>query len=308
MKYIVQSTAVWDTIYLPGSKTAMNAPGGAGFYALCGMKVWEDDVLIVTGTGADYIINYRDWYQSNGLSINGLMSKDPYAPRTIVRYALDGERTETPCFGHEHYRNIEATPNEIEPYLKDVSGVYVFKNTAPAYWNGMLHLKKELHFPLMWEVAVDAAVPEQREMVRTIAECTDVFSINRTEALTMFATDDLSVAAERLAGWEIPLIYLRLGSEGVCLIGDGRQVFVPSIPDIKVVDSTGGGNSSSGGAMIGYCRGYSLEEIGAMGNVSASFCIGQWGGPARFDDVLRAEAERRKALALSLCRKDRYEE
>ena len=59
MKYIVQSTAVWDTIRFPGNDTPMDAPGGAGFYAMTGMKIWEDDIGIVTGAGEDYLEQFR---------------------------------------------------------------------------------------------------------------------------------------------------------------------------------------------------------------------------------------------------------
>ena len=53
--------------------------------------------------------------------------------------------------------------------------------------------------------------------------------------------------------------------------------------------------------MIGYCRGCSLEEIGAMGNVSASFIIEQWGVPKLFDETLHKEAEMRKKALLEMC-------
>ncbi len=299
MKYIVQSTAVIDSIYLPGCERPMIAMGGAGFYALCGMKVWEDDITIVTGTGMDYLEEFNSWYRVNNISTEGLLVKDPQVPRTIVEYSSDGERVETPYYGSDHYQKTEATPTEIEPFLKGAGGVYIFKNTAPAYWNKMLEYKEELGFVLMWEVAADATVPEQRDAVRAIAEKTDVFSLNRTEALTMLDTDDISSAAKILATWDIPLVYLRLGRNGVLLLRGEENLFVPSVPELKVVDHTGGGNSSSGAALVGYCRGYSLGEIGAMGNVSASFCIGQWGAPNRFDEALRIEANRRKELVLS---------
>ena len=123
----------------------------------------------------------------------------------------------------------------------------------------------------MWEIAADAAEAGSCSRVREIAEQVDIFSINRTEALHLTQAHTPEEAVQALLRWQVPLIYLRLGSRGVCLLQNGRSVFVPSVPDLEVVDSTGGGNSSSGGALIGFCRGCSLEEIGAMGNVSSSF-------------------------------------
>lgn len=293
MKYIVQSTAVWDTITVPGDDRSFDAPGGAGFYALAGMKVWEDDVLIVTGTGADYLPVFGDWYHRNALSTEGLFTKDQNTPRTVVRYDEDGERVEEPYFGAAHYKKIEATPEEIEPFCRDCVGMYVFKNLDPAYWEGMLALKAKYGFSILWEIAADAAIPENLSAIRSIVEQVEMFSINLTEARSMFAVKEVAELVRGFSEWSIPLIYLRMGSKGVCVIRNGIPVIVPSVPDARVVDATGGGNSSTGGAFIGFCRGCKPEEIGAMGNVAASFCIEQWGVPRSFDDALRAEAKRR---------------
>lgn len=307
MKYLVQSTAVWDKISLPGKETEIEAPGGAGFYALAGMKVWEDDVGLVTGVGGDYLTKFSRWYEENGLPTEGLLVKDPHSPQTVVRYLPDGERTEEPVFGADHYRKIEAIPSEIAPFCREAAGVYVFKNLSPAYWEEFLPLKRKYGFQLMWEIAADAAVRENLGPVRRLAEQAEVFSLNGTEALRLTQAGSVREAAALLQRWEVPLVYLRLGSRGVCLLQNGRSVFVPSVPGLQVVDATGGGNSSTGGAFIGYCRGCSLEEIGAMGNVSASFCIEQWGAPARFDRALRQEARRRKEQVLAMCREVSHE-
>ena len=201
MKYIVQSTVVWDRISFPGSSDAMEAPGGAGFYALAGMKVWEDDVGIVSGIGADYLPKFGDWYRENHLPTEGLLVKDPHSPQTLVQYAPDGERTERPVFGEAHYHSIEATPQELAPFCQDAAGIYVFKNLDPSYWEGLLPLKEKYGFHLMWEIAADAAVSEHYHAVKKLAEQTSVFSINRTEALQLTQAASLEAAIAVLQDW-----------------------------------------------------------------------------------------------------------
>lgn len=160
--------------------------------------------------------------------------------------------------------------------------------------------QKKYSFRLMWEISADAVSPDQIEIVQRTAEQSDIFSINITEAKSLLQVESMAELVQIFQQWEGPLIYLRLGSSGVYLIQGSNKIHVPSVPDICVKDTTGGGNSSSGGALIGFCRGCSLEEIGAMGNVSASFCIGQWGAPNLLDNTLRKEAERRKNCILTL--------
>ena len=53
-KFLVVSTAVTDDILFPDGTIKKGVAGGAGIYALAGMKIWTDDVMIVTGVGKDY--------------------------------------------------------------------------------------------------------------------------------------------------------------------------------------------------------------------------------------------------------------
>ena len=60
MKYIVASTAVTDEIHFADGKRVETVAGGAGVYALCGIKLWSDDVMLVTGVGADFLASMED--------------------------------------------------------------------------------------------------------------------------------------------------------------------------------------------------------------------------------------------------------
>ena len=289
MKYVVLSTAVMDELHFADGRRLENVAGGAGIYALAGMKVWADSVQIVTGVGIDYFPAYSEWYTANNLPTDGLLVKDNCTPRTIVRYFEDGERKEIPIFGLEHYQKIEVTPAQAEPFLGGAKGVYVFKNTAPDFWPQMLALKQKLGFTLMWEIAADATEPECLPTVEAIARHVDILSINRTEACNLLSVNSEEEAAEKLLGWNLPMVYLRVGERGAYAIGNGEITLVPSVP-VAVADVTGGGNSSSGGALVGFCETRNCKTAAMMGNISASFCIAQHGVPPYFDAPLHAKA------------------
>ena len=46
----------------------------------------------------------------------------------------------------------------------------------------------------------------------------------------------------------------------------GRTYQCPSIPGIQVIDTTGGGNSSSGAVLYACCEGYEPQMAGCMGS------------------------------------------
>lgn len=295
MDYIIASTSVTDEIHFADGKTVKKAAGGAGIYALCGIRLWTDRVMPVTGVGEDYASLYASWYRRNGISMEGLILKDEKTPYNIIRYFENGERTETPLYGPEHYKRIEVTPGDLEPYFKRAKGIYLFKNSDGKFWNELLPMAKGRKAAVMWEIANDSACPQYLEEVRSIAEQMDLFSINLTESCRLLGVDTLEEVIARFRSWVgkgLNMIFLRRGFRGAVMITPESVSFVPPVKGVKVIDPTGGGNSSSGAVLYGYCSGYSPGESGIMGSISAAMCLEQFGVPERIEEEKRKEAYR----------------
>lgn len=297
MKYVVVSAVVTDEIHFP-DKTMKKAPGGAGIYALCGIKLWSDDVWVVTGIGEDYESLHGDWYKANRLSMEGLRIKDARSPYTIVEYFPDGERMETPRYGAEHFHALETTGEELGPYLECAEGMYIFRGIEPGFWTSVLEKKKETSCKVMWEIAADAAKRENLEAVRKIAAQVEAFSINMTEARQLFGVEDRESIVAELRSWGMELIFLRQGAKGAVMITEKEVVEVPSCPDVTVVDATGGGNSSTGAVLCGLVEEFSAEICGRMGSISAAMCIAQHGVPAKITKEMRENACRKRGTDL----------
>lgn len=289
MKYVVVSAVVTDEIHFPDGSVKL-APGGAGFYALCGIRLWSDEVAVVTGIGEDYEKLHGEWYRRNHISMEGFRIRDARSPHTIVEYFTDGERIETPALGLEHFRSLETAGEELGPYLESARGMYIFRNLDPDFWTAFLKNKKDSSCKIMWELAADAAQKENLENVRRIAEQLDAFSINMTEAKNLFGTSNREEIIEGLRNWGLELIFLRQGAKGAVMITAEETVEVPSQPDVHVVDATGGGNSSTGAVLCGLAEGRSPEICGRMGSISAAMCISQYGAPEEITEEMRREA------------------
>lgn len=290
MKYVVASTTVTDEIRFADSSDAVRVIGGAGIYALCGMKLWEDDVTLVTGVGTDYFNLYSSWYQENGISMDGLIPKAELTPHNIIQYFENGERSETPLYGKDHYKNIEVTAEELEPYVSQADGMYIFKNSNADFWEKIIRYKESASIKIMWEIASDAAYLDNLDQVKRIAEQMDVFSINLTEARSLLGEEDLEQMIRTLQTWKVELIFLRCGSKGAVMITPEECAEVGSVRGIHVVDPTGGGNSSSGAVLCGWVEGRDIKTCGLMGSISAAMCLQQYGVPSQIGEGEREMA------------------
>lgn len=293
MQYVIASTAVTDEIRFADGKTVEKAAGGAGIYALCGIKLWYDDVLLATGVGNDFDRLYGGWFRQNGLKTTGLHVKAGQTPHNIIRYFADGEREETPLYGADHYQKVEITPEELEPYFETAKGIYIFKNSNPEFWHQIIRYKKHSETALLWEIGCDAAYPENYLCVRSVARYVDIFSINLSESKSLLEKSDLEEIVAEYQSWNIPLIFLRRGSQGAVMITPDRVDYVAAEKNIRVIDPTGGGNSSSGAVLYGYAEGMPPAVCGRMGAISAAMCISRFGVPQKIDTEMRTAAKQK---------------
>lgn len=297
MRYIIASTAVTDEIRFADGRNVEKVAGGAGIYALCGVKLWCDDVMLATGVGADFDSIYGDWYRKNNLSMEGLIIKDEKTPHTVIQYFEDGEREEIPLYGPDHYKKIETVPEDLEGYFKSAKGIYIFKNSDEKYWKQILKYKKNSPAKVMWEIGSDATFEENYSLVKGIAGQLDIFSINIGESVKLLGKKELTDIIKEYQTWGLPLVFLRRGAEGSVMITPEEAVYVPSQTGVHVADPTGGGNSSSGAVLYGFCEGFSPEICGVMGSISAAMCISQYGVPEEITEEMRQKAREKTGLA-----------
>lgn len=279
MDYVVASTSVTDEIHLADGRLKGRFAGGAGIYALCGIKLWCDDVLLVTGVGADYFAMYGEWFYRNHLSMEGLRISDDRTPCTIVQYLNDGERVETPLLGQCHYQRMEMAPEVLKPYFLSARGIYIFRDCDKNYWQKIITYKKFSRTKVLWEIRSDAARRPKYSCVKEIAGHMDIFSINIAEARCLTGQHDICDIIAIFQTWDVPLIYLRRGSEGAVLITSDQVRSHPPAVHVTVMDTTGAGNSSSAAVLYGFSEGLSLAECAEMGNLAAVMCMAQFGVP-----------------------------
>ncbi|MBZ9938569.1 PfkB family carbohydrate kinase [Mesorhizobium sp. BR1-1-16] len=295
---LIASAALIDTLLFADGRAEENVAGGAGLYALAGAALFSDGGLLVTGTGEDYVDAFGPWMARNGLSTDGLRLADPHTPRNLLRYIDERTRTETPMFGAAHFQRIEPRVSDIERVLDGARSLYVFRDTGAAFWDDLLAWRRPRPKIVLWEISLDACLPEELPRIVALLHHVDALSLNLEEAGHILGLDDEEAICARVAQWPAPSIFLRAGSRGSYAIERGAVHFVPSLA-VEAVDVTGGGNAYSGAALVGLAEGAGCIGAAAFGTVAASIAISQLGLPEPSDPGLRSRA-RRDAAALAL--------
>ncbi len=125
-------------------------------------------------------------------------------------------------------------------------------------------------------------------LAETLAQ-TDIFLPNTTELYAISGLTELEPALAHLAG-HIPLIAVKLGEAGAVAQRGTEQFRADPLP-VRVVDTTGAGDSFDAGFLYGYLAGWDVAKALRLGCVCGALSTRAAGGTA-------AQATLPEALAL----------
>ncbi len=292
MRYIVAASAGTDDVYQSDGTYMPHMLGGAGFYALCGVRLFSSDVVIVGGIGPSYFEMHGEWYERNKVHTEGLAVRCDDAV-TTVDYRSQDDRTDSPSIGLWEFRKRDPGIDEVKNFFDaDTKGIYAFRHYDEKFLGEIRKLKYIHNFKFMWEISEDACTKENIEKIEAALPFVDIFSINRHELCLLYGIDDEDEALRRLMSRLSHMAYVRRGGDGAVVLDGKNEKYYYAGPCVsrRVVDTTGCGNSSSGAFLFGIGEGYSIEESSAMGAVAASYVLAQFGPPRTFNAEITEKA------------------
>lgn len=299
MKYLACGNIMSDRVLNPGETVpSPRRMGGPAFYALSGIKLWEDSVKLVTHTGADWVEDYEKWMDANHISKESVRVDADHVSTYQLAYNEFGKYIREKSFsvyGDQAMGYLKTHPEDIAKAAgADTVAFYKAEGADRVVWEKLTRMKKELGLKMMWELECfnSGAVLEKVLEVMPNAEA---WSLNHTEAAFLFGIDkddDMSMI-RRLQELPITFTFYRVGKKGAYSITKDGAWFCPSIDVAPYVDQTGCGNSSTGAAGYAYFAGHTPEEIVVMANITSGFNCAQFG-----PNPLITPEIRQKALAL----------
>ena len=174
---------------------------------------------------------------------------------------------------------MKTSPEEIEQWTKGggVKGVYVAQNADRTFWKKLAAIKARDGFKLMWEIEGPWAHIHYLQDVKEIcAAAVDIFSLNIEEAEVLFDCKGDEACIKALQELDVDMTLFRVGQRGAYIVTKDDAFLLPPAPG-PVVDPTGCGNTSTGGALYAYAEGKDPLMVGIMANIASSMNIRQYG-------------------------------
>lgn len=289
--YISIGSIIVDDIVLPNGHTHMGMFGGGGTHAIAGMRIWAQDVGIVSWVGRDFPLDMEALLEKE-FDLGGVLRRDLPTPRAWQVFEWDNRRTEIFRTGlHDFFVN-SLRPDEFPVDYFGATGVHLQCDVQ--YFHEWINLLRGHGTRvIVWEPWGELCLPEKRGLFREFMPLVDAVSPNLLEAQTLTGLDDPVGIARALLSDGANLVALRMGADGSLIATrDHKLIFIPAVKVEKIVDVTGAGNAYCGGFLVGLVETGDPIQAGCWGAVSGSFALEQFGALYPFAGVHAEAIER----------------
>lgn len=129
-------------------------------------------------------------------------------------------------------------------------------------------------------VCADMTKRKNGETVDDIREALpyiDYLMPNEGEAYLVTGADTPEQAAEILHRAGVKNVVIKCGKKGCYVLSDGEGFYVPAIPQVNCVDSTGAGDSFVGGFLYGLSEGWDMKKCAEFANQCGARAVTQIG-------------------------------
>lgn len=126
------------------------------------------------------------------------------------------------------------------------------------------------------------------EIIRPCLKYLNFFMPSYKEASLITGRNSPEEIAEVLQSEGVGVVVVKLGKDGCYVKGDDKGFYYPAY-DVKVVDTTGAGDSFVAGFLTGVVRNWSLEKCTQFASAVSAHCIQEVGattGVPGFEDVV----------------------
>lgn len=280
--FLLYGKIVVDDIQLRSGEIVPGNLGGGGPQAAFGMRLWHDDVALLTRSGNDLDQAHIAMLQSMGLDLSGWAHYDDLpTPHGLIHYDEDEQLQDQGLLtGQPAWKELLGRPLSLSPLHQQAAGIHMITEFGG---EPMVASARELQrggalFSLE-PIFADHSCPDPDALL-ALARTVDII------------TPDWP-AASAIAGSEQPAEVLRywstLGPEAVAIRHGAHGSYVwdrqhdqawhiPILP-VQPIDPTGAGNAYGGGWCIGWWRFRNARLAGCYATVAAALMISQAGMP-----------------------------
>ncbi len=263
------------------SNDILQSAGGSGANTMAGIAALGVSSAYIGKVGNDELgENFTESLCGQGVFACDIPTADNNATaRCLIVVTPDGERSMSTFLG----ANTEFGEADIDEAIISASEIiylegYLFDTDAQkAAFVKAAEIARKHERQVALTLSDSFCVDRHRaSFVHLVDNHVDILFANEAELLSLYQTEDLTSALERV--WEAKTTALVTRSEKGSLIKNGGEIYkIPAFSVDKIVDTTGAGDQYAAGVLAGRAMGLGWEDAGRLGSFCAAEVITHYG-------------------------------
>lgn len=241
--------------------------GGSASNFTVGLSRLNIETGIIARIGSDYFGKLaEEEFKKEGVDIQRLCTVEEKTGMTFIAVEPEGERSMYAFIGANKKFNLEK--QDIK-YIKNSKILHI----TQMYKKVVEDASKHANFLSFNPGAILSSFKTQK--LQKIVKRTNVIFLNEKEVKTLTGME-VNEGASLLRDIGAKLVIITCGKDGAKLFSEDMAIHSPA-RKVKVVDTTGAGDSFSAGFIAAYVRGKELKECLDFANAVASHCVQRFG-------------------------------
>jgi cytidine kinase len=292
--FLLYGKIVIDDIQLRSGALVPGKLGGGGPQAAFGMRLWHDDVALLTRSGTDIDQAYVQVLEDLGLDLSGWARyHDLPTPHSLLLYDEDEQlQNQEAITSQPNWKRLLSRPLTLSPQHRQATGIHMITEFGN---EPMVASARELqrHGALfsLEPIFADHSCPDPAALLELTRQV-DIVTPDWPAASELATSQQPQDVVYYWSALGPQAVAIRHGANG-SYVWDrqhGQAWHIPILP-VQVVDPTGAGNAYGGGWCIGWWRFRDARLAGCYATVAAALMIGHTGMPPLGDNQHQLAAE-----------------
>ena len=257
-------------------------PGGKGSNQMTAAHRAGADVKMISCRGNDFLgMMMHDFYVREGMSEEYIRADDSFETGSalIEVSETDAQNRIIVILAANEKVGREAV-FAAEKEFSDADAVLAQFETTPEAVLAAKELAKKYHKPFILNPAPCIPMPDG------LYDGIDYLTPNETEAelltgVKVETEEDCRLASEKLLSLGVKNVIITLGSRGSYFRNPEKELFIPAVTSVKVIDTTGAGDAFNGGFAAAVAEGLPVEDALKFATCTAAISVTRLGtGPS----------------------------
>jgi len=260
----------FDTIYTPSGERKNILGGSSTYFSIAASNYSQVSLIGIVGND----FQEKEWnlFRKNNINVDSVEICKGDTFNWGGKYNKDYSKRETLFTNLGVFENFK--PKILTKYK---SPILYLGNIQPEL---QLDVIKKINNPYLiaadsMNLWIDLFPDDVIELIKNV----NIFLLNDEEAMQLTGINNLEKIADILLSYGPEIVIIKKGAKGSLLAFQNNKKYISVVPDTKVIDPTGAGDSFAGG-VLGYISKYGLKNpVNAVihGTAIASFTVSGFG-------------------------------